>query len=59
VQILFLGAGKLDNRGAGTVAPIELVEGEKLLDMFENLELGLKPKKAYDLDMAFFTEYQN
>ena len=41
------------------VPPIELVDGDKLLDMFERLELGLKPKKAYDVDMAFFTEFQS
>ena len=41
------------------VPPIELVDGEKLLDMFEQLELGLKPKKAYDVEMAFFAEFQS
>lgn len=41
------------------VPPIELVDGEKLLDMFEELELGLKPKKAYDLDMGFFGEFRS
>ena len=39
------------------VPPIELVDGEKLIDMFESLELGLKPKKAYDLDSIFFEEF--
>jgi restriction system protein len=39
------------------VPPIELVDGEKLIDMFETLELGLKPKKAYDLDPVFFEEF--
>lgn len=39
------------------VPPIELVDGEKLLDMFEQLELGLRPKKAYDIDMGFFAEF--
>lgn len=29
------------------VPPLELVDGEKLLDMFEKLELGLKPVKAF------------
>jgi restriction system protein len=41
------------------VPPIELVDGEKLLDMFESLELGLKPKKAYDIDTGFFAEFQS
>ena len=40
------------------VPPIELVDGEKLLDMFEQLELGLKPKKAYEVDTIFFEEFR-
>jgi restriction system protein len=40
------------------VPPIELVNGEKLLDMFENLELGLKPRKTFDIDQAFFEPFQ-
>ena len=40
------------------VPPIELVDGEKLLDMFEALELGLKPKKAYDIDEKFFDDFK-
>jgi restriction system protein len=39
------------------VPPIELVDGEKLLDMFEKLELGLKPKIAYDVDEKFFDDF--
>ncbi|MCE9646275.1 MAG: restriction endonuclease [Chloroflexi bacterium] len=40
------------------VPPIELVDGEKLLDMFETLELGLKPKKAYNIDEKFFDDFR-
>jgi restriction system protein len=40
------------------VPPIELVDGEKLLDMFETLELGLKPKKAFDVDEKFFEDFK-
>lgn len=40
------------------VPPIELVDGEKLLDMFETLELGLKPKKAYEIDEKFFDDFK-
>jgi len=39
------------------VPPIELVDGEKLLDMFEELELGLRPKTAYDVDEKFFNDF--
>ncbi len=38
--------------------PIELVDGEKLVQMFENLELGLKPKKDFDLDYQFFNDFK-
>lgn len=40
------------------VPPIELVDGEKLLDMFEQLELGLRPIKAYEVETKFFDEFK-
>jgi restriction system protein len=40
------------------VPPIELVDGEKILDMFEELQLGLMPKRAYDVDLKFFEEFK-
>lgn len=41
------------------VPPIELVNGEKLLDMFEQLELGLKSVITYGVDLDFFEEFRN
>jgi restriction system protein len=38
--------------------PIELVDGETLAQMFERLELGVKPKIVYEVDEAFFEEYR-
>ncbi len=40
------------------VPAIELVNGEKLIDLFETLELGLKHKKAFDIDERFFEDFQ-
>lgn len=40
------------------VNPIELVDGEKLLDMFERYELGLKPRKAFSIDDTFFEDFR-
>jgi restriction system protein len=40
------------------VPPIELVDSEKLLDLFESLELGLKPRKTYDVNHEFFEEFK-
>ena len=37
--------------------PIELVDGETLVQMFERLEFGVKPKTVYEVDEAFFEEY--
>jgi len=37
--------------------PVELVDGEKLVEMFEGIELGLKPKTTYEVDRAFFAAF--
>lgn len=39
------------------VPPIELVDGAKLVDMLEPLELGLTPRRTYELDVGFFEEF--
>lgn len=39
------------------VPPIELVDGEKLVEMCESLELGLRPRQTYELDEQFFTDF--
>jgi restriction system protein len=38
--------------------PIELVDGETVVRMFERLELGVQPKTVYEVDEAFFEEYR-
>ena len=40
------------------VPPIELVDGQKMIDMFSELELGLKPIKTFEIDSDFFKEFQ-
>ena len=40
------------------VPPIELVDGEKLVNLFEKFNLGLKPKTVYDIDVSFFEEFK-
>ena len=37
--------------------PIELIDGEKLVDMLE--QLGLNPVKTYEIDEAFFKEFKS
>lgn len=38
--------------------PIELIDGEKLIDMLERFELGLKPVRTYEVDAGFFGEFR-
>ncbi len=37
--------------------PVELVDGDKLVEMFEKLELGLTPRTVFDIDQKFFDEF--
>jgi restriction system protein len=41
------------------VPPIELVDSEKLVNMLELYELGLKPVSAYQIDQSFFDEFKD
>ena len=38
---------------------IELIDGERLVALFEELELGVKPVTKYEIDYKFFEEYIN
>lgn len=40
------------------VPPIELVDGPKLIDLFEQLELGLIPRRTYEIDDVFFAQFR-
>jgi restriction system protein len=39
--------------------PIELVDGEKLIEMLEQLGLGLRPVTSYEVDNEFFEEFRS
>lgn len=58
--ILTTGTFTKDAKGEAVrdgVPPIELVNGEKLLDMLEELGLGLRPVTSYEVDVDFFEEF--
>jgi restriction system protein len=60
--ILTTGTFSADSRREAVrdgAAPIELVDGEKLIDLFEQLELGVSPRTTYDVVDEFFTEFQD
>ncbi|KMP12441.1 restriction endonuclease [Candidatus Nitromaritima sp. SCGC AAA799-C22] len=37
---------------------VELVDGKKLVEMFEKIELGLKKRTVYDVDLSYFEKYR-
>lgn len=39
--------------------PIELVDGDILINLFEENQLGLKPRTIYDIDYDFFNDFKN
>ncbi|GMA14769.1 hypothetical protein GCM10025871_11000 [Deinococcus metallilatus] len=41
------------------VTLIELVDGNKLIDLFEQLELGLKPVRSFEVDTDFFRAFES
>ncbi|WP_460596002.1 restriction endonuclease [Geomonas sp. Red276] len=38
--------------------PIELVDGEKLVSMFESVKLGVIPQVVYEVDQTFFDQFR-
>jgi restriction system protein len=41
------------------VPPIELVDQNKMIDMFVELELGVKPVKKFEVDESFFDDFRS
>lgn len=39
------------------VAPIELIDGDRLVELFEKYKLGLKPVIVYEIDQDFFKNF--
>jgi len=38
---------------------LELIDGEKLVEMFENVELGVIPKTIFEPNMSFFEQFRD
>lgn len=39
--------------------PIELIDGRKLVELFEAVELGVKSKTVYEVEYSFFEQYMD
>ena len=53
----FTSDAKKEARRDG-VPPIELVDGDDLVALFQDLELGVKARKVYDVDQDFFEDFR-
>lgn len=40
------------------VIPIELVDGQRLVGLFEEAKLGVKPKQIFEIDHLFFDQFR-
>lgn len=39
--------------------PIELIDGQKLISLFKDVRLGIKPKEVWEVDLDFFSQYMD
>lgn len=59
--IITTGTFTADARREATrdgVHPIELIDGDKLIDLLERLEIGLRSVTTFEVDHGFFTEFR-
>ena len=38
--------------------PVELVDGNDLVELFESLEFGLQPVQTFEVDPVFFRQFE-
>lgn len=41
-----------------TIPLVELIDGERLVTMFQNAKLGVKPRVVYEVDQSFFEQFR-
>lgn len=54
----FFTSGARKEAGRYGLPPIEIIDGERLLEIFEQLQLGLNPKQIYIIDQRFFDDFR-
>jgi restriction system protein len=59
-KALFLTTGTFPNSAKDieqSMTELELIDGDRLVEMFEKAELGVSPRTVYDPDLTFFEKY--
>lgn len=41
-----------------TIPLVELIDGERLVTMFQSAKLGVKPRVVYEVDQSFFDQFR-
>ncbi len=60
-MILTTGAFTMEARNESRrygLPPVEIIDGEKLVEVFEWLQLGLTPRQIYIIDQRFFDDFR-
>jgi restriction system protein len=52
------GAFTLEEARRDGVPPVELVDGEKPIEVFEQLEPGLIPRRTFEVNHKFFEKFR-
>ena len=60
---VFITTGRFSSDAEGEAArdgviPIELIDGERLIELFEEVKLGVRPKQIFEIDHAFFDQFR-
>jgi len=58
--ILTTGTFRVDavSEANRTIPLVELIDGERLVTMFQNAKLGVKPRVVYEVDQSFFDQFR-
>jgi restriction system protein len=61
---IFITTGRFSKEAAAEASrdgapPVELVDGETLVELFEKAGLGVRPRTVFDVDYAFFEQFKN
>lgn len=61
---IFITTGTFSNEASKEASrdgapPIELVDGDRLVELFENAKLGVIPKTIFEVDHGFFMPFEN
>lgn len=49
----------VDEASKAGAVPIELIDGDRLVELFEEKQLGVKPRQIFEIDQSFFDQFRD